>query len=242
MAAQVSLRAALGYLQAPASSPLPYSPTISPLAIPRRTPARPRLASPHCAPTSPRAAPWGAPSYASAPRLALCGSPLVARLPSACGLWPPQRSHPAHPTAALPGPASHRTAGRDAWPAQALWAHGSSPPRRPTPSSGRLGKNTLRAGSRRVQSGPSGRCLDRRPRSHAPALSHMARHPRGRHKPRGPGGVPRAARSPLPVQQPVAHPVLTTHKGTGTQGYRPYIPPHQPTLLHLRTRSTPPPL
>ena len=196
-APQVGLGAALGYRQAPASRPLPYSPTISALAVPRRTPARPRPASLHCAPTPPRAAPLRSPKlrFSAAPRPVRLppGRAVAERLrPVASSAQPPGPPH----RRSLPGPASHRTAGRDAWPAQALWGHGSAPPPRPTPSSGGLRKKTLTAGSRRVQSGPSGRYPDRRPRSHAPALSHMARHPRGRHNPRGPGGAPTCRKVP----------------------------------------------
>ena len=76
-----------------------------PCAVPRCAPAQPRPAPLRIVPLrrpSPR--PCGAPSYASTPRLALCGTALTGHFPSAYGLWPPQGSPPAHPTAAAPRP------------------------------------------------------------------------------------------------------------------------------------------
>ena len=99
-AAQVGLGAAWATAKhlpaAPSPTALQYPPWQSPVA-PLHGPApRPRIVLLR----RPARRPFGAPSHASAPRLALCGSPPVARLPSAYGLWPPQRSPPGYPTSA----------------------------------------------------------------------------------------------------------------------------------------------
>ena len=178
----------------PARQPCNIRPTQSPVtpctALPR-SPARPRTV-PLCRPAR---RPRGALSYATAPRLALCGPAPTVQLPGALGLWPPQRSPPAHPTAAT-SPSEHA----DAPPAATCGLHR---PKGVTVAPLRTGPCPAQG---RAPDRPPPLARPRPPATTAPSAA-AAQHPRGRRDPRGP-------RSTHPCQHVPTPPALRLRRPT----------------------------
>ena len=203
----------------------PCVPALCPYAAPRGALAEPkatlqRRASPCAVPPRPR----------GCRALTACGLLSAAPRPTP----PPQPTRPSEPSHRRPrrmactGPMGSRQRPSAPAYAQLRGSQEKYPDRGQPPRRERSERPLPRPPAEEPRSGPI-------PYGTPPPRAAQPPRARGRsHVPQGPRCL---------LQQPIAHPTLTTRKGTGTQGYRPYIPPtHPPTLLHLRTGSTPPPL